>query len=108
MAKVKTSYFCQNCGAQFAQWMGKCSSCNEWNTLVKEVVNKPTSKAWQDESTPRVSTAQPIQKITLNSKQRIDTKDQELNRVLGGGIVAGSLILLGGQPELESQPCYYK
>lgn len=98
MAKVKTSYFCQNCGAQFAQWMGKCSSCNQWNTIVKEVVNKPTSKAWQDDPSSRVSTAQVVHEINLNAKQRIDTKDQELNRVLGGGIVAGSLILLGGEP----------
>lgn len=98
MAKVKTSYFCQNCGTQFAQWMGKCSSCNQWNTIVKEVVNKPTSKAWQDDSYSRVSTAQVVHEINLNAKQRIDTKDKELNRVLGGGIVAGSLILLGGEP----------
>ena len=97
MSKIKTSYFCQNCGAQFAQWMGKCSSCNEWNTIVKEVISKAPSKAWK-ENNDRRSTAQPIQQISLNVNQRIDTKDHELNRVLGGGIVAGSLILLGGEP----------
>ncbi len=98
MAKVKTSYFCQNCGAQSSQWMGKCSSCNEWNTIVKEVVSSSTTKAWENDSIERVSSAQAIHKISLNDNPRIDTQDKELNRVLGGGIVAGSIILLGGEP----------
>jgi len=100
MAKVKTSFFCQNCGAQSAQWMGKCKSCNEWNTLVEEVINKPKSNQpnWDNDSNSRVNKAQPISDISLQSRARIDTCDQELNRVLGGGIVAGSLILLGGEP----------
>ena len=100
MAKVKTSFFCQNCGAQSSQWMGQCKSCNEWNTIVEEVVSKPqTNKInWQKDAPTRVNKAQAISEISLKSKARIDTSDQELNRVLGGGIVAGSLILLGGEP----------
>lgn len=100
MAKVKTSFFCQNCGAQSSQWMGKCKGCNEWNTIVEEVVSKPQSNKvnWQSEPSKRVNKAQAISDISLQSKARIDTSDNELNRVLGGGIVAGSLILLGGEP----------
>ncbi|MFL2569903.1 MAG: DNA repair protein RadA [Flavobacteriales bacterium] len=100
MAKVKTTFFCQNCGAQSAQWMGKCKSCGEWNTLVEEVVSKPKSgKAnWESEISNRVNKAQAISDISMQSRARIDTSDNELNRVLGGGIVAGSLILLGGEP----------
>ena len=99
MAKVKTTFFCQNCGAQSTQWMGKCKSCGEWNTLVEEVVSKPKSgKAnWESENSNRVNKAQAISDISLQSRARIDTSDNELNRVLGGGIVAGSLILLCGE-----------
>ena len=100
MAKVKTTFFCQNCGAQSAQWMGKCKSCGEWNTIVEEVVSKPkpSQANWENEKSIRVNKAQAISNISLQSKARIDTSDNELNRVLGGGIVAGSLILLGGEP----------
>ena len=100
MTKVKTTFFCQNCGAESVQWMGKCKSCNEWNTIVEEVVNKhKAGKAnWENEKSNRVNKAQAISDISLQSRARIDTSDNELNRVLGGGIVAGSLILLGGEP----------
>jgi DNA repair protein RadA/Sms len=100
MAKVKTTFFCQNCGAQSTQWMGKCKSCGEWNSIVEEVVSKTkTSQVnWENENSDRVNKAQGISDISLRSRARIDTSDNELNRVLGGGIVAGSLILLGGEP----------
>ena len=100
MANLKTTFFCQNCGAQSAQWMGKCKSCGEWNTIVEEVVSKPkpSQANWENEKSIRVNKAQAISNISLQSKARIDTSDNELNRVLGGGIVAGSLILLGGEP----------
>jgi len=100
MAKVKTTFYCQNCGAQSAQWMGKCKSCGEWNTIVEEVVSKSNrSQAnWENEKSNRVNKAQAISDISLQPRPRIDTSDNELNRVLGGGIVAGSLILLGGEP----------
>ena len=98
MAKTKTTFFCQNCGAQSPQWMGKCKSCNEWNTIVEEVVSKPKKSGWESESPSRSNKAQPISEISLQARARIDTSDNELNRVLGGGIVAGSIILLGGEP----------
>jgi len=99
MAKVKTAYFCQNCGAQSAQWKGQCSACKEWNTLVEEVIS-PASEA------PVIGTttlqtkkkAQKLDEISFETETRIDTKDQEFNRVLGGGLVPGSVILLGGEP----------
>ena len=100
MANLKTTFFCQNCGAQSAQWMGKCKSCGEWNTIVEEVVSKPkpSQANWENEKSIRVNKAQAISDISLQSRARIKTSDNELNRVLGGGIVAGSLILLGGEP----------
>jgi DNA repair protein RadA/Sms len=99
MAKVKTAFFCQSCGAQSDQWMGKCKACNEWNTIVEEVVSKPKEEnAWQSSTAQRPNQAQSITQISLEKESRIDTTDQELNRVLGGGIVPGSLVLLGGEP----------
>lgn len=98
MAKTKTTFFCQSCGAQSPQWMGKCKSCNEWNTIVEEVVSKPKKSGWENPSPGRSNKAQPISDISLQARARINTCDNELNRVLGGGIVAGSIILLGGEP----------
>src|SRR6056300_624500 len=99
MAKVKTAYFCQNCCAQSAQWKGQCSACKEWNTLVEETIS-PASEA------PVIGTttlqtkkkAQKLDEINFETETRIDTRDQEFNRVLGGGLVPGSVILLGGEP----------
>jgi DNA repair protein RadA/Sms len=99
MAKIKTTFFCQSCGAQSDQWMGKCKTCEEWNTIVEEVVSKQVDKSnWNKEPKKRANTAQKINEISLSNEQRINTSDKELNRVLGGGIVNGSLILLGGEP----------
>lgn len=99
MVKVKTTFFCQNCGAQSAQWMGKCKACNQWNTIVEEVVSKTQNKStWKTGTTQKGNIAQSIQEISLENEPRIDTSDKELNRVLGGGIVPGSLVLLGGEP----------
>lgn len=99
MAKVKTTFFCQNCGAQYAQWMGKCKACDEWNTIVEEVIYKTDKEGvWKTDTNQRASKAQSIQEISLENEPRIDTNDNELNRVLGGGIVPGSLVLLGGEP----------
>ena len=99
MAKVKTTFYCQNCGAQSAQWMGKCKACEEWNTLVEEVVSKDkTENSWKATSTQRANKPLSIQEISLGNELRINTNDQELNRVLGGGIVPGSLVLLAGDP----------
>jgi DNA repair protein RadA/Sms len=100
MAKVKTSFFCQNCGMESPQWVGKCSSCNEWNTLIEEVIEK-SSKAkipFSSNSDKRIVKPQRIDEITHIKEDRIKLADEELNRVLGGGIVPGSLILFGGEP----------
>ena len=101
MAKVKTTFFCQNCGAQFAKWQGQCTSCKSWNTITEELVQKPTTKDWKTgtQYTPnRVSKPLKISEIDSTKTVRMDTTDGELNRVLGGGIVPGSLTLLGGEP----------
>lgn len=94
MAKVKIGYFCQNCGAQHSQWMGQCTSCGEWNTLAEERVEKG-EKAAPDRK-PR--TALQLDAIDPEAQQRLRTPDGEFNRVLGGGITAGSVNLLGGEP----------
>ena len=101
MAKVKKQFFCNNCGASSPKWVGKCPSCNEWNTYVEEVLVKGDKKeerrTWR-EANQRKATPVLIQEIKAGDTQRIVTTDDELNRVLGGGIVSGSLVLIGGQP----------
>lgn len=101
MAKLKTTFFCQSCGAQYAKWQGQCTSCKSWNTIVEELIKKPEKVAWKTSSNSakeRVSTPLKISEIDTTKTPRLDTTDAELNRVLGGGIVPGSLILLGGEP----------
>lgn len=101
MAKVKTTFFCQNCGAQFAKWQGQCTSCKSWNTIAEEVVQKPNKTDWKSSATSskeRASKPLKISEIDTSKTPRLNTTDKELNRVLGGGIVPGSLILLGGEP----------
>ena len=97
MAKTKTIYTCQNCGAQSPKWLGKCSTCNEWNTYVEEIVEKKQSTG---KLSVQISGNQPItlENIEMARTQRISVGIEEFNRVLGGGIVPGSLILLGGDP----------
>ena len=99
MSKVKTSFFCQSCGSQHTQWQGQCNSCKKWNTLTEEVVNKPDKKNWSlNNKVITISKPQKINQIELSSESRIKTSDAELNRVLGGGIIPGALMLLGGEP----------
>jgi DNA repair protein RadA/Sms len=101
MSKVKSGFFCQNCGAQSAKWIGKCPECGEWNTYAEEIISKPGKKeAWETVSGKSAdSKPKLVSEINQGSgEQRIVTNDNELNRVLGGGIVKGSLILLGGEP----------
>nr|WP_298924049.1 DNA repair protein RadA [uncultured Allomuricauda sp.] len=100
MAKIKTAFFCQNCGAQHAKWVGQCSSCKQWNTIVEEVVQKEEKKGWKSNSNSvkKASTPLRVSEITNEKEIRLDTQDQEFNRVLGGGLVPGSLTLLGGEP----------
>ncbi len=99
MAKTKTTFFCQNCGTQYAKWVGKCTACNEWNTIVEEVIQKEEKRNWNLSSTAKkVSKPIKINEIAIDEEDRIDTKNNELNRVLGGGLVKGSMTLLGGEP----------
>ncbi|MEN8838934.1 MAG: DNA repair protein RadA, partial [Flavobacteriales bacterium] len=99
MAKVKKSYFCQNCGAQSPQWVGKCPSCAEWNTFVEEVISKNEKKLFSTgPTTKRISKPVAIGDVSDEKHNRIIFKDTELNRVLGGGLVHGSLVLFGGEP----------
>ncbi|WP_396155852.1 DNA repair protein RadA [Flavobacterium sp.] len=100
MSKLKTTFFCQNCGAQYSKWQGQCNSCKEWNTIAEEIIQKEEKSSWKssDTDSKRVSKPLKIKEIDSTQEVRMDTTDGELNRVLGGGIVPGSLILLGGEP----------
>ncbi|MBL4715809.1 MAG: DNA repair protein RadA [Bacteroidia bacterium] len=102
MAKVKTAFYCQSCGARASKWVGQCPSCTEWNTLVEEVIQKDSTstKTWESSTNGHSRTAKPtsISKIRFSDNSRVITKDKELNRVLGGGIVPGSVVLFGGEP----------
>jgi DNA repair protein RadA/Sms len=100
MSKLKTTFFCQNCGTQFAKWQGQCNACKEWNTIAEEIIQKEEKAAWKPTATETKRVSKPLKIKEIDSAQevRMDTTDSELNRVLGGGIVPGSLILLGGEP----------
>ncbi len=102
MAKVKTAFFCSNCGYESAKWSGKCPSCEQWNTFVEEVItkdNKLSETSWKKFSDEKKETRIiSINEVISEEEKRMITADAELNRVLGGGIVAGSLVLIAGEP----------
>jgi DNA repair protein RadA/Sms len=101
LAKSKSAYFCQSCGYESAKWLGKCPSCGQWNTLVEELVEKQSAKvpSWKTSGQPqRVNKPSKLNEIQSTKEERTLTGDAELDRVLGGGIVAGSVILIGGEP----------
>ena len=95
MAKLRTAYFCQNCGTQYSQWTGQCKNCGQWNTLVEEIVEKTPQKSIAPKSKQNVIN---IIEVEAVEEPRIKTPSDELNRVLGGGIVLGSVTLIGGEP----------
>jgi len=102
MSKIKTAFFCSNCGYESAKWSGKCPSCEQWNTFVEEVIVKDNKLA-ETEWKKNVAGKKDVRTISLNEvvsaeEKRIITADAELNRVLGGGIVAGSIVLVAGEP----------
>jgi DNA repair protein RadA/Sms len=102
MSKTKTAFFCSNCGYESAKWSGKCPSCEQWNTFVEEVIVKGTDKKqseWKEFAglSNGVKTIS-LQNVVSGEEKRILTGDAELNRVLGGGIVTGSIVLTGGEP----------
>jgi DNA repair protein RadA/Sms len=103
MAKARTIFFCSNCGASSPKWIGKCPHCNEWNTYQEELIQKETiaeekRKSWAPASRSEAPRAVRIGDIKTGNTQRLAAPDGELSRVLGGGIVPGSLVLIGGQP----------
>ena len=99
MSKVKSSFFCQSCGSQSPKWLGKCPSCGEWNTLVEEIITTAARDKGASGVRPiRSNTPILLNEVAYDEQQRITTSDAELNRVLGGGIVPGSLVLIGGEP----------
>jgi len=101
LAKSKSLFFCQSCGYESPKWVGKCPACGTWNSFVEEVVskNETNRNEWRQESSKsRTSKPKTLNEIESTGEIRIATPDQELNRVLGGGIVPGSLILIGGEP----------
>ena len=98
MSKVKSTFCCQSCGAQHSKWLGQCSSCKQWNTIVEEIIKKestPTLGLTKDQLSSKI---QLISDVDFNNDPRLSVSDEEFNRVLGGGIVPGSLILIGGEP----------
>jgi len=100
MAKKKTAFFCQSCGTQSPKWLGKCPTCGEWNTFVEEVLSDQKGDEWNESDSGKKAKAVPkaIGEIETSAQIRIMTHDNELDRVLGGGIVPGSLVLIGGEP----------
>lgn len=100
MAKAKTVFYCQNCGVQSPKWLGNCPSCNEWNTYVEEVIQREAEdESWKKlTKDPGIAKPRAISEIAYDQENRINTFNQELNRVLGGGLVPGSVILIGGEP----------
>jgi len=107
MSKIKTAFFCSNCGYESTKWLGKCPACSQWNTFIEEVIDKGTNKngeTWKNYHAEKKSTSTvALQDVSSKEESRIVTRDPELNRVLGGGIVSGSIILLGGRPSIKKR-----
>ena len=101
MSKLKSSFYCQNCGAQYAKWQGQCNKCNSWNSISEELIEVSKKSLWDHTKSDLNSTKnnpKSIDEIKIKDEFRIKTNDNEFNRVLGGGIVPGSITLLGGEP----------
>lgn len=102
MSKVKKAFFCQNCGYESVKWIGQCPSCNQWNSFVEEIIQKesPKNNGWKNYNELAERTHKTIQLNEIKSieEKRLLTGDDELNRVLGGGIVPGSIVLVAGEP----------
>jgi DNA repair protein RadA/Sms len=96
MAKSKTAYFCQECGFESPKWVGNCPSCKSWNTFVEEPVIKKSSSTYAEAG--KQNKPVKINEIPIEDTSRTDLRSEELNRVLGGGLVPGSLVLIGGEP----------
>ena len=97
MAKSKSVYVCQNCGNDSAKWMGRCNACGQWNTYVEQRITQGPSRSFSKEKGAR-ALPRSLAEVETDQVTRIDMKNGEFNRVLGGGIVPGSMILIGGEP----------
>src|SRR5262252_4433604 len=100
MSKVRTAFFCQNCGYESVKWLGQCPSCEQWNTFVEELIQKEDKKnnGWKHDDEKKAVKTIALSQIVSNEQKRFLTADIELNRVLGGGVVAGSIVLVAGEP----------
>lgn len=98
MAKIKKAYFCRECGYESPKWLGRCPACGEWNTFTEEVIAKASSVSAAVAVNAPQSVPQRVSEIKPSTHQRLDMCNAEVNRVLGGGLVPGSLVLLGGEP----------
>src|SRR5215467_5382110 len=100
MSKVRTTFFCQNCGYESVKWLGQCPSCEQWNSFVEELIQKDDKKnnGWKHNDDKKTVKSIALSQIESNEQKRFLTADVELNRVLGGGIVAGSIVLVAGEP----------
>jgi DNA repair protein RadA/Sms len=101
MSKIKTAFFCSNCGYESAKWIGKCPACSQWNTFTEEVLDKGNAKEekWDDyKEEKRKTKTVSLNEVQTTEEKRIKSQDPELDRVLGGGIVPGSIILVAGEP----------
>ena len=101
MSKTKTTFHCQECGAEYAKWQGQCNKCGSWNSIIEEIKQVSTENLWDHTKSELNKTSNKptsIDEITIQNEFRIKTQDNEFNRVLGGGIVPGSITLLGGEP----------
>jgi DNA repair protein RadA/Sms len=102
MSKTKTSFFCQHCGYESAKWLGKCPTCQAWNGFVEEVISKGNDSAakedWSAFHEHEKSKTILLDEVSSAEEKRMVTADNELNRVLGGGIVPGALVLVAGEP----------
>lgn len=101
MSKLKSTYYCQECGAQYSKWQGQCNKCNSWNSISEELIETSKKNLWdhtKSDLSNSSSVPKSIDNIKIKDEYRIKTKDNEFNRVLGGGIVPGSITLLGGEP----------
>ena len=101
MSKVKSAFFCSNCGYESTKWLGKCPSCQQWNTFIEEIIDKgqQNKQGWDDyKEEKKQGKTVALRDVDSSEEKRIITTDTELNRVLGGGIVPGSIILVAGEP----------
>jgi len=99
LSKQKSVFFCTHCGYESAKWLGKCPACDTWNTFKEEIISKTVSApAWEEKGHRTVNKPMRLHEISSSSEKRLPVPDGELSRVLGGGLVAGSVILIGGEP----------